>query len=106
MAAPTSLGHCLRLLLFHALRHAHLLVVSAVFVCPLVNTLQCCLMQLGCHVGRARQWPRGLGAHSMLQDLWQVLSREVPEQVAAMKQLVADLHSMEPHLHISEESEL
>ena len=36
--------------------------------------------------------------HSMLQDLGQVLRDKAPEQVAALEQLVADVHCMVAHL--------
>ena len=58
-------------------------------------------MEPGCHAWRAWQRATGLGAHSMLQDLGQVLCCEVPEQVAALEQLVADLHGMVAHLRSS-----
>ena len=77
----------------------HLLVVGPILVCPLVNALQGFLMEPGCHIRRAWEGPGGLCAHRMLQDLWQVLRGEPPEQVAALEQLVADLHGMVAHLH-------
>ena len=72
----------------------YLLVVSSKLVCPLVNALQGLLVQLVCHIRWARQRPGGLCAHRMLQELGQVLRGEVPEEVAALEQLVADLHGM------------
>ena len=36
--------------------------------------------------------------HSMLQDLGKMLRDKVPEQVAALEQLVADVHRMVAHL--------
>lgn len=56
-------------------------------------------MQLVRHICWAGQGPGGLGTHSVLQDLGQVLRGELPEQVAALKELVADLHGMVPDLH-------
>lgn len=74
--------------------NVYLLIVGSKLVCPLVDALQGLLMQLGCHICWARQRPGGLCAHCMLQKLGQVLRGEVPEEVAALEQLVADLHGM------------
>ena len=72
----------------------HLLVVGPILVCPLVDALQGLLVEPGGHMKRAWEGPGGLGAHSMLQNLGQVLRCEVPEQVAALEQLIADVHGV------------
>lgn len=79
----------------------HLLIVGSVLICPLVDALQGLFVKPSRHTWRAWQRPTGLGAHSMLQDLGQVLCCEVPEQVAALEQLIADVHGMVAYLHSS-----
>ena len=72
----------------------YLLVICSKLVCPLVNALQGLLVQLVCHFCWAGQRAGGLCAHCMLQELGQLLRGEVPEEVAALEQLVADLNGM------------